>query len=214
MKKIDIDDLIECGEGKQIEFKRKVSSPEKIVRTISAFANTSGGIILFGVDDDGSVCGVQNEKEETELINYAVNFLCEPQIEFSIDIIPYSSKKDVIVCSIDESKNKPHKISKEIQTEIGTKVFIRVEDETLEVSKEVVKIMESQRANKPIKILITEKGKLLFDYLEKNKKITLQEFCHVANIGKRRAIRTFVTLVRANILYIHTYEKENFYTLV
>ena len=51
----DVDRFIEEGEGFEIEFKRKVSSPEKIARALIAFANTKGGTILFGVDDDGSV---------------------------------------------------------------------------------------------------------------------------------------------------------------
>ena len=64
----DVNALIEEGEGFSLEFKRRISSPEKIARTIIAFANTKGGIILFGVDDDGSIVGVESEKSEIELI--------------------------------------------------------------------------------------------------------------------------------------------------
>ena len=68
MNYVDIDNFIGEGENTYLEFKRKVSSPEKIARTISAFANTKGGYILFGVDDDGTIIGVRSEKEEIELI--------------------------------------------------------------------------------------------------------------------------------------------------
>ena len=50
----DVNNLIEEGEGFTIEFKRRISSPEKIARTLISFANTRGGTILFGVDDERS----------------------------------------------------------------------------------------------------------------------------------------------------------------
>ncbi|MCC6398020.1 MAG: ATP-binding protein, partial [Bacteroidetes bacterium] len=64
----DVNRLIEEGEGFEIEFKRKVSTQEKIARALIAFANTKGGHILFGVDDDGSIVGVESEKSEVDLI--------------------------------------------------------------------------------------------------------------------------------------------------
>ena len=62
----DVLRMIEEGEGFEIEFKRKVSTPEKIARAMIAFANTRGGSILFGVDDDGSIVGVESEKSEAD----------------------------------------------------------------------------------------------------------------------------------------------------
>ncbi|MEK7263975.1 MAG: ATP-binding protein, partial [Bacteroidota bacterium] len=96
--------------------KRKVTSPEKIVRTLIAFANSHGGNILFGVDDDGSVCGVRSEKEEVEQIQFAANELAVPPILFELRIIAYKAKKDVIVCTVFESETKPHRIIEEIQS--------------------------------------------------------------------------------------------------
>ena len=48
----DVTRIIDEGEGFEVEFKRKVTTPEKIARALIAFANTKGGHILFGVDDD------------------------------------------------------------------------------------------------------------------------------------------------------------------
>jgi ATP-dependent DNA helicase RecG len=38
-------------EGKTLEFKRDLSSPEGMLRTLVAFANTAGGTVLIGVED-------------------------------------------------------------------------------------------------------------------------------------------------------------------
>ncbi|MDZ7649627.1 MAG: ATP-binding protein [Cytophagales bacterium] len=47
-----------------LEFKRKAAYPEKIVRELIAFANTEGGTLLVGVDDDKSIPGVKYPDEE------------------------------------------------------------------------------------------------------------------------------------------------------
>ncbi|HQT92229.1 MAG TPA: ATP-binding protein, partial [Candidatus Kryptobacter bacterium] len=60
--------LISEGENFKIEFKRQFSSIEKIAKELIAFANTKGGMILFGVDDDGTIYGVESEKSEIDLI--------------------------------------------------------------------------------------------------------------------------------------------------
>ena len=48
---MDLLDLLRRPEGKTLEFKRDLSSPEGVLRAIVAFANTAGGILLIGVED-------------------------------------------------------------------------------------------------------------------------------------------------------------------
>src|SRR5712664_591347 len=98
----DVNLLIEEGEGFAVEFKRRISSPEKIARTVISFANTKGGTILFGVDDDGSIVGVESEKSEVELVEIAGREFTDPRIRPYIDIVPFDGR-DVIVCHIHES---------------------------------------------------------------------------------------------------------------
>jgi ATP-dependent DNA helicase RecG len=47
----DIDTLVQSGESETIEF--KVQWTESVLETAAAFANTRGGTLLVGVDDDG-----------------------------------------------------------------------------------------------------------------------------------------------------------------
>ena len=44
-------ELLKQPEGKTLEFKRDLSSPDGVLRSIVAFANTAGGILLIGVED-------------------------------------------------------------------------------------------------------------------------------------------------------------------
>jgi predicted HTH transcriptional regulator len=70
----ELHEIIEGGESSTVEFKRKFTEPEKIAKEMIAFANTKGGRLLFGIDDDKSVVGVESEKGEIEYIDLAAGF--------------------------------------------------------------------------------------------------------------------------------------------
>ena len=212
----DVNALIEEGEGFEVEFKRKFSTPEKIARALIAFANTKGGHILFGVDDDGSIVGVESEKSEVDLIREAGMHFCVPEIEPAIDIVPFNGK-DVVVATIDESDQKPHYYAGESNgypNGEGTRVYIRVNEKTVMASKEVVKILRNERPDAPpMRIEIGENEKRLFRYLDEHERITAKEFSKLVNISQHRASRILVALVRAGVVRIHTLEKLDFFTL-
>lgn len=211
----DVKLMIGEGEGFTLEFKRRISSAEKIARTIIAFANTKGGTILFGVDDDGSIVGVESEKSEIELIELAGRDFTDPPVDPLIKIVPFDGK-DVIVCYIPESRTKPHYFLGPVDHANGenTRVYIRVNDKTLMASKEVVKILKDENPDAPpLKVSVGENEKRLFSYLESQERITVRGFGRLANISDRRASRILVGLVRAGVIRIHTHEKEEYYTL-
>ncbi|RCK76465.1 MAG: putative ATP-dependent DNA helicase [Ignavibacteriae bacterium] len=211
----DVKNLIQEGEGYELEFKRRISSPEKIARTLIALANTKGGYVLFGVDDDGSIVGVESEKSEIELIYSAAQDFSDPPINPIIEVVPFNGK-DVVVCYIEESKNKPHYFLGENNIDVGevTRVYIRVNDKTMMASKEVVKILKSENPDAPpMKISIGENERRLFKYLEEHERITVKEFGRLVNISDRRASRILVRLVHSGVLRIHTNEKTEYFTL-
>jgi predicted HTH transcriptional regulator len=215
----DVTRLIEEGEGFEIEFKRKVSTPEKIARALIAFANTKGGNILFGVDDDGSIVGVESEKSEVEMIRHAGLFHCLPEIEPLIDIVAFD-REDVIVAYVKESDSKPHYFvgrsngNGTSSDEEDTKVFIRINDKIVMASKEVVRILQDERLDAPpMHLEFGDNEKRLFGYLDMNERITTREFSRLVNISEQRASRILTSLVRAGVIRIHTMEKSDYFTL-
>jgi len=58
----DIEKIIAQGEGLKIEFKKATKSlPKSFYETVISFSNTDGGTILLGVDDDGTISGIDND---------------------------------------------------------------------------------------------------------------------------------------------------------
>jgi predicted HTH transcriptional regulator len=214
MNRKELEALLEEGEGFQLEFKRKVSSPGKIARALVGFANTKGGMLLFGVDDDKTIVGVESEKTEVEMIQAAGRYYCDPPIEPVIEIVSYRGK-DIIAVTVEESRDKPHSLVGDGLGENGeTKVLIRVKDKTVIASKEVVKILQAENPEAPpLRISIGDTERRLFNFLDEHERITVKQFGKLVNISDRRASRILIGLVRAGVLRIHTHEKEDFYTM-
>ena len=220
MHLIELSELIENGEDGTIEFKRKFSTSEKIAKEMIAFANTKGGKIIFGVDDNRTVIGVESEKGEIELIDMAAKFYCEPEIKYEYDIVNIH-RKDVIVVDIKESAQKPHRLV--IQngsskhngiSEYSEKVYIRIKDKSVLASKETIKILQKSNPDStPFLFSLGDHERFLLEYLSKNDKVTVKHFRKLLNISERRASRILVNLVRAELIRLHSMEKEDYYTL-
>jgi predicted HTH transcriptional regulator len=215
MRRKDAIELIEAGESSRVEFKRQFTSPEKIAREMMAFANTKGGYIFFGVDDNKEIIGVPSEKSEAEFIKEAAEQYCVPSLQYNIHYIDIFNKEIVIV-DIPESDKKPHRIQdyREQFDITNAVVCIRVNDKSMQASKEMVRIMRARSEDLNLrKYSIGPVEKTIFDYLEKNETISVKELGNLANISERRASRALVKLVRANLLMIHVKDNgEEFFT--
>lgn len=212
---IELNELIENGENSGVEFKRKFSTAEKIAKEMIAFANTKGGKLIFGVDDDRSVIGVESEKGEMELIDTAAKFYCLPEVIYSFEII-HIYRKDVIVVVIPESRTKPHSLIEESVNgdSVYPKVYIRVKDKSVLASKETIRVLKRSNPDSPPLILeLGEKEKFLLHYLSKHERIDVYSLRRLLNLSERRASRMLVNLVRAGLILLHNLEKEDYYTL-
>ena len=215
MNRKELISLIEDGENIQCEFKRQFTTPEKIAKEMIAFANTNGGYILFGVDDDKTIVGVESEKSEAEMIKDAVKNYCEPLFDYKINYIVHNGK-EIVAVTIPESINKPHRLQ-DYENEFDiTKavVMIRVNDKSLKASKEMVRILRANAGNLSLKkYSIGQIEKKVFEYLTIKEKISVKELGTLVNISDRKASRTLVKMIRANLLLIHTKDNgEEFFT--
>lgn len=57
---MNIEKILKGREGKTLEFKRDISSLKPIMKTLVAFANTAGGILIIGREDDGTIRGISD----------------------------------------------------------------------------------------------------------------------------------------------------------
>lgn len=127
--------LINSEESKTLDFKQKVTSKEKIARTLAAMANTDGGIILIGLSDQKKIIGIDPE-EEKFMVESANEIYCFPRVSVSCEPyqVPYAeaekkNKDEKFLLIVNIKKSAGPKIY--IPDQAGNKrLYIRVNDQT------------------------------------------------------------------------------------
>ncbi len=208
MTRTNIKKLIFEGEGVSLDFKKTISSCEKIARTMVSFANNKGGKLLIGVADDGTIKGVKSEDEERYMITRAAHLFARPALEPAFEEI-YVDDKLVLVVDTPESSLKPHYALAE---DGKWWVYVRVKDKSVLASKIVVDVLKHSSDDKGVLITYSSNEKTLLEYLDKTDKITVKECCELLSLPRRRAQRILVDLVLSGVIRIHTTEKEEYYT--
>jgi predicted HTH transcriptional regulator len=193
------------GEGLTLEFKFKAKYPDKIIKEMVAFANTTGGQLIVGVNDDGSLAGLNFADEEEFVLVREIERGISPKLDYAIERIKIPSAKEVLVFHIPESNQKPHK------TNIEGKVYVRHKDKTIQASKEIREILKGLNKGKSLRFNYGDKERILMSYLIENKSITLSKFCEMASINKKIASRTLVLMVLTNVLQYQARDGEDIY---
>jgi len=203
--------LVRRGEGAQLEFKRRAAYPDKVIREMIAFANTEGGSLLIGVDDDGSIPGVKYPEEEMVVVTQALQQHCRPALFYDEMIIPISDKRFVVRFDVPVSRRRPHFF---VEDKDHKACYVRVNDMTVKASREVAEIVHRSKKKKDIRFTFGHAEKQLMEYLEQKDTITLQEFRSVAGLNRFLAAKKLILLVLANVLRITPTEKGDYYSRI
>ena len=59
---IELLEIINNGENSGVEFKRDVIENRALAKELVAFSNLSGGMVLLGVEDDGTMSGITRDR--------------------------------------------------------------------------------------------------------------------------------------------------------
>lgn len=200
--------LILQGESEVLEFKKTITHPARIARTLVSFANTRGGQILVGVQDDGSICGVDPEEEKYSL-DLAIHSFCDPPVQVIYQEVEMD-EGTVLKVIIPESAAKPHLAKVK---EDDWRSYIRVKDESVQTSKLVEKSLTLEPATETLEEKVDHQQQRILELLKKYRKLTLKDFTQMANLSKQRAKRLLVYMVLQGQVRLHDKEKEPFYTL-
>lgn len=204
---MNIRKLILQGEGTTLDFKKTITSNEKIAKSLVAFANNKGGQLLIGVADDGSIKGVKSEDEERYMITKSAHQYCKPAIEPEFEEI-YVDDKLVLVVKIAASDTKPHYALDEHKK---WWVYYRVNDKSILASKIIVDVIKRSALMTGTLIPYTDQEKKLFEYLQLEGRITLKQFSKLTRSSYRQAQKIIVNLILGGVIKPVTSEKEEYY---
>lgn len=124
---VKIENLI--GEATEYDKKQAVETkkPKSWCKSVSAFANTSGGILIFGVADDGTVIGLADAERDAETISEIIKNRLSPIPEFTLEFNTSKDEKKLIILRICKGEETPYYYSADGVTE----AYIRIGNESV-----------------------------------------------------------------------------------
>lgn len=206
--------ILSGGEGRQTEFKRGLPRDEKTARSLCAFANTRGGMLLIGVHDDGRVHGVPRPREVTACLQEICAHGIQPPL--AVELLTVGLPEgDVVCCSVPFSKARPHAV---LRARGEPEIVVRVGSSNRVATGASLRALREGRS--PRKRLGALERQVLAWVGERDRKArdpggdaTVKAFAQARNVGVQRARRTFVQLERDGHLVAHGFGAQRVYAL-
>lgn len=149
------------GEHQEQDFKFAVGDPRKIARSISAFANHTGGRLLIGVKDNGAIAGVRNE-EDVYVVQAAATSFCVPEVAVDFHAYSVDSGITVMVASIPAYPQPPVRV-REAGGEL--RAYYRVADENIAAHPWLEQMWERRARELPL--LLGQQHSALLDLVRR-----------------------------------------------
>jgi len=126
------------NESKTIEFKREYT--DNIKKTVAAFANSDGGTIYIGIQDDGTAVGVSDADDTILRMTNAVRDAIRPDVTLFVECdIEEIENKTVVVAAIQRGTARPYYIGKKGLRPEG--VYVRQGASTVPATETVIRDM-------------------------------------------------------------------------
>lgn len=114
----DIQRLIEQGETLRSEFKSARAHPDALAAALVSFLNTEGGVLLIGVEDDGTISGVEHPDAASQRIDQILTNNVTPRATAYIEPVPVQ-EQTILKVTVPRGIDRPY------QTRQG-QCFLRV----------------------------------------------------------------------------------------
>ena len=190
--------LCNGGEGQYVEFKQNANHPNQIIEEVVGFANSKGGSLLVGVDDNGNPGGLKFAEDDAIFLAAYINQNVDPQPAFEYSFIAINKSKSVIQFKIQSGNKKPYGFKKGDTK----KVFYRIGDLCIQASRELKNILRSSNHNWGQIIKYTELENQLLKLLEPGIQLSKAQIIKKMKFTSRQISDCLVRLVTARVLKI------------
>ncbi len=188
--------VIAEGEHENQDFKFAISDARKIARSISAFANNSGGRLLIGVKDNGVIAGVRNE-EDIYVVEQAAQLYCRPEQEVKFTAIKAEEGAIVIRADIAKSPVRPVQAS---ETDGTWKAYYRVADENILALPLMVKAWRMEASDGPALLSLSNNERLLIDLLQSSDGLDVEDIMRSCMMSRQVAEETVLRLYSFKVI--------------
>lgn len=206
--RIYIDRLVAQGEHENQDFKYIIPDVRKIARSISAFSNTTGGRLLIGVKDNGTVAGVRNE-EDVYVVEQAAQRYCVPPCDVEFSAYRYDAGVVVIQASIAAAPTwmRPVRV---VEEDGKQRAYLRVADENLAAPDVMERAWEISASDTPASLdpEFLRQSASLIDLLRKDEVLDPDRVQYLLHLPRARASELTARLLAMGLLDLrHTSQR-------
>ena len=200
--------VLESGEGRQLEFKEGLAADGRVARTICAFANTRGGILLVGVSDRGEVRGVPRPGKVTEGLKLLAAGAVEPPVDVRVEVLQTASGV-VVCCSVPLSPARPHAVKPGTRG-WSAEILVRSGASNRAATGKALESVGPEARDRSSPTPLEEK---ILGTLTASRGATVEGFAQSHGVGKQKARQAFESLERAGLLIAHGLGERRVYEL-
>lgn len=203
-----LEELISQGEHRQQDFKYKIQNPAKLAKSVSAFANTSGGRLLIGVRDDGQPAGVKSA-EETFMMEKAAEECCLPAAAISFRTINFDGR-NIVIATIPEAEKKPVYALDEQERRTA---YVRIDDENVVASPVFLEMWKQDKASTVV-MSYTQAETGLIRTMQLHPAATLNRIVKLSTLGRYKVIKTLARFIRYDLARVEHRDGKFLFSLV
>ncbi|MFQ6014347.1 MAG: ATP-binding protein [Anaerolineae bacterium] len=99
LTELELSELLSAPEGQTLERKSGRIHPRDLATTLIAFANADGGRLLVGIEDDGTVTGLDSvaDREQVEQLLRAAYEFCTPSVQIDYQLVPHQERHVLVI---------------------------------------------------------------------------------------------------------------------
>ena len=209
MNLLELQQLCKQGEGQYLEFKQYATEPDQVVEEVSGFLNSTGGSLLIGIKDDGTITGLKFAEDDLVFLLDYIAKQVWPKPIIKHELIQVNRKRSVINFTLKPGTRKPYGIVGSDRK--SKKVFYRVGDQCIKASRELKNILHSTKKPDGQTIIYTAIEADILKQIDKEHRATKVSLVESLPYNSRKVSDCLVRLVVAGVIKINPQESGDFY---
>lgn len=192
---MNLNERIALGESEILDFKYRIDHPQKIARSIAAFANHLGGSLLVGIKDNKRPAKI-NIEEEFHMMQAAAQMHLKPEIKLSYKETSYLGFPilEVIIPKAEEQFYQAKNEKGQWQ------YYLRVLDHSMPANSIIIK---SKLIQKSLKTQPTKASDLKIISLLKNETLSLNQIIKLSGLSPQKTKSILTQLIAWKLVDFH-----------
>jgi ATP-dependent DNA helicase RecG len=156
------ENIMSLIESETVELKRELT--DDVVKTVLAFANSGGGTLFIGVEDDSSICGILEIDQVLTRVSNMVRDSVVPDVtQFVSYAVNYADGKQILEVTVRRGTDRPYALKSKGINPNG--VFVRQGSSSVRASMDTIRMMITETAHRHFEREPSPIQSLTFSYI-------------------------------------------------